>query len=350
MYDFTHGQSDAIEHITHSICTLEFENHRPLYDWFIKTLPVPSEPHQYEFARLNLTHTVMSKRLLLRLVKEKKVNGWDDPRMPTISGIRRRGYPAEAMIEFCNRIGVAKANSTVDFAILESAIRDNLNVKAPRFMAVVKPIKVVITNYPEGQVDYFDADNNPEDPNAGTRKVRFSREIYIDADDFMENPPKKYFRLAPGAEVRLKHAYYITCKEVIKDAEGNITELRCEYDPESKGGSSPDGRRVKGTIQWVSVADGVKTEVRLYDHLFTAEDPGKVAEGKDLLDTLNPDSLKVITNAYVEPALAEVPVGTTVQFIRIGYFCKDKDSQPGKPVFNRTITLKDGWAKTMAKN
>ncbi len=350
MYDFTHGQSDAIEHITHSICTLEFENHRPLYDWFIKTLPVPSEPHQYEFARLNLTHTVMSKRLLLRLVKEKKVNGWDDPRMPTISGIRRRGYPAEAMIEFCNRIGVAKANSTVDFAILESAIRDNLNLKAPRFMAVVKPIKVVITNYPEDQVDYFDADNNPEDPNAGTRKVKFSREIYIDADDFMENPPKKYFRLAPGAEVRLKHAYYITCKEVIKDEKGNIVELHCEYDPESKGGSSPDGRRVKGTIQWVSVADGVKTQVRLYDHLFTAEDPSKVAEGKDLLDTLNPNSLEVIENAYVEPALAEVPVGTTVQFIRIGYFCKDKDSQPEKPVFNRTITLKDGWAKTLAKS
>lgn len=350
MYDFTHGQSDAIEKITHSICTLEFQDHRPLYDWFIKVLPVPAEPHQYEFARLNLTYTVMSKRKLLRLVKDNKVNGWDDPRMPTISGMRRRGYPPEALHDFCERIGVAKANSTVDFGLLESSIRDNLNTHAPRFMGVIKPIKAVIENYPVGQHEYFDADNNPEDPNAGTRKVKFTREIYIDADDFMENPPKKYFRLSPGAEVRLKHAYYITCKEVIKDAEGNITELKCEYDPQSRGGSSPDGRRVKGTIQWVSAEDGVKAEIRLYDHLFTVENPDKVEDGKDFTDNINPDSLQVVTDAIVEPALAELEPGTTAQFIRLGYFCKDKDSKPDKPVFNRTISLKDGWAKTLAKS
>ncbi|OQB49135.1 MAG: Glutamine--tRNA ligase [bacterium ADurb.Bin157] len=350
MYDFTHGQSDAIEKITHSICTLEFQDHRPLYDWFIKVLPVPAEPHQYEFARLNLTYTVMSKRKLLRLVKDNKVNGWDDPRMPTISGMRRRGYPPEALHDFCERIGVAKANSTVDFSLLESSIRDNLNLHAPRFMGVIKPIKAVIENYPVGQHEYFDADNNPEDPNAGTRKVKFTREIYIDADDFMENPPKKYFRLSPGAEVRLKHAYYITCKEVIKDAQGNITELRCEYDPQSRGGSSPDGRRVKGTIQWVSAEDGVKAEIRLYDHLFTVENPDKVEDGKDFTDNINPDSLQVVTDAIVEPALAELEPGTTAQFIRLGYFCKDKDSKPDKPVFNRTISLKDGWAKTLAKS
>ncbi|MDD3000924.1 MAG: glutamine--tRNA ligase/YqeY domain fusion protein, partial [Candidatus Riflebacteria bacterium] len=350
MYDFTHGQSDAIEKITHSICTLEFQDHRPLYDWFIKVLPVPAEPHQYEFARLNLTYTVMSKRKLLRLVKDNKVNGWDDPRMPTISGMRRRGYPPEALHDFCERIGVAKANSTVDFGLLESSIRDNLNTHAPRFMGVIKPIKVVIENYPVGQHEYFDADNNPEDPNAGTRKVKFTREIYIDADDFMENPPKKYFRLSPGAEVRLKHAYYITCKEVIKDAEGNITELKCEYDPQSRGGASPDGRRVKGTIQWVSAEDGVKAEVRLYDHLFTVENPDKVEEGQDFTDNINQNSLQIVTDAVVEPALAELEVGKTAQFIRIGYFCKDKDSKQGKPVFNRTISLKDGWAKTLAKS
>lgn len=350
MYDFTHGQSDAIEKITHSICTLEFQDHRPLYDWFIKVLPVPAEPHQYEFARLNLTYTVMSKRKLLRLVKDNKVNGWDDPRMPTISGMRRRGYPPEALHDFCERIGVAKANSTVDFGLLESSIRDNLNTHAPRFMGVIKPIKAVIENYPVGQHEYFDADNNPEDPNAGTRKVKFTREIYIDADDFMENPPKKYFRLSPGAEVRLKHAYYITCKEVIKDAEGNITELKCEYDPQSRGGSSPDGRRVKGTIQWVSAEDGVKAEIRLYDHLFTVENPDKVEDGKDFTDNINPDSLQVVTDAIVEPALADLEPGTTAQFIRLGYFCKDKDSKPDKPVFNRTISLKDGWAKTLAKS
>lgn len=349
MYDFTHGQSDALEHITHSICTLEFQDHRPLYDWFIENLPVPAKPHQYEFARLNLTYTVMSKRKLLRLVQEKKVLGWDDPRMPTISGMRRRGYPASALRDFCERIGVAKANSTVEFALLENCVRDDLNRSALRFMAVIKPLKVVITNYPEGQSEYFDAENNPEDPNAGTRKVKFTREIYIEQEDFMENPPKKFFRLAPGAEIRLKHAYYITCKEVIKDAQGNIVELRCELDPESRGGSTPDGRRVKGTLHWVSATEGLKAEVRLYDHLFKQENPDKVEEGTDFLDNINPASLEVLTDCIVEPALAEVKVGVPMQFLRMGYFCKDKDSAPGRLVFNRTISLKDGWAKEQKK-
>lgn len=349
MYDFTHGQSDALEHITHSICTLEFQDHRPLYDWFIDNLPVPAKPHQYEFARLNLTYTVMSKRKLLRLVQEKKVLGWDDPRMPTISGMRRRGYPASALREFCERIGVAKANSTVEFALLENCVRDELNRNALRFMAVIKPLKVVITNYHEGQSEYFDAENNPEDPNAGTRKVKFTREIYIEQEDFMENPPKKFFRLAPGAEIRLKHAYYITCKEVIKDAQGNIVELRCELDPESRGGSTPDGRRVKGTLHWVSASEGLKAEVRLYDHLFKQENPDKVDEGTDFLDNINPASLEVLTDCIVEPALAEVKVGVPMQFLRMGYFCKDKDSAPGRLVFNRTISLKDGWAKEQKK-
>ncbi len=349
MYDFTHGQSDALEHITHSICTLEFQDHRPLYDWFIENLPVPAKPHQYEFARLNLTYTVMSKRKLLRLVQEKKVLGWDDPRMPTISGMRRRGYPASALRDFCERIGVAKANSTVEFGLLENCVRDDLNRSALRFMAVLKPLKVVITNYPEGQSEYFDAENNPEDPNAGTRKVKFTREIYIEQEDFMENPPKKFFRLAPGAEIRLKHAYYITCKEVIKDAQGNVIELRCELDPESRGGSTPDGRRVKGTLHWVSASEGIKAEVRLYDHLFKQENPDKVEEGTDFLDNINPDSLEVLKDCVVEPALAEVKAGVPMQFLRMGYFCKDKDSTPGRLVFNRTISLKDGWAKEQKK-
>ncbi len=349
MYDFTHGQSDALEHITHSICTLEFQDHRPLYDWFVENLPVPAKPHQYEFARLNLTYTVMSKRKLLRLVQEKKVLGWDDPRMPTISGMRRRGYPASALREFCERIGVAKANSTVEFALLENCVRDELNRNALRFMAVIKPLKVVITNYPEGQSEYFDAENNPEDPNAGTRKVKFTREIYIEQEDFMENPPKKFFRLAPGAEIRLKHAYYITCKEVIKDAQGNVVELRCELDPESRGGSTPDGRRVKGTLHWVSASEGIRAEVRLYDHLFKQENPDKVEEGTDFLDNISPDSLEVLKDCIVEPALAEVKAGVPMQFLRMGYFCKDKDSAPGRLVFNRTISLKDGWAKEQKK-
>ena len=349
MYDFTHGQSDALEHITHSICTLEFQDHRPLYDWFVENLPVPAKPHQYEFARLNLTYTVMSKRKLLRLVQEKKVLGWDDPRMPTISGMRRRGYPASALRDFCERIGVAKANSTVEFGLLENCVRDDLNRSALRFMAVLKPLKVVITNYPEGQSEYFDAENNPEDPNAGTRKVKFTREIYIEQEDFMENPPKKFFRLAPGSEIRLKYAYYITCKEAIKDAQGNVVELRCELDPESRGGSTPDGRRVKGTLHWVSASEGIKAEVRLYDHLFKQENPDKVEEGTDFLDNINPDSLEVLKDCVVEPALAEVKAGVPMQFLRMGYFCKDKDSAADRLVFNRTISLKDGWAKEQKK-
>ena len=349
MYDFAHGQSDAIEHITHSICTLEFQDHRPLYDWFIKTLPVPAEPHQYEFARLNLTYTVMSKRKLLRLVKENMVSGWDDPRMPTISGMRRRGYTAASIIEFCDRIGVSKANSTVEFSQLESCVREDLNKHALRFMGVINPLKVVLDNYPEDLTEEFDADNNPEEPETGTRKVKFTKELYIDRDDFMENPPKKYFRLAPGIEVRLKHAYYITLTDIVKDADGNITELHCKYDPESRGGASPDGRRVKGTIQWVSAKYGVPAEVRIYDRLFNVENPDKVEEGHDFLENMNKDSLTVINNAMVEPALADIEVGKAVQFIRIGYFCKDKDSKPGKPVFNKTIGLKDGWAKEQKK-
>ncbi len=349
MYDYTHGQSDALEHISHSICTLEFQDHRPLYDWFVQNLPVPAQPHQYEFARLNLTYTVMSKRKLLRLVQEKKVSGWDDPRMPTISGMRRRGYPASSLREFCDRIGVAKANSTVEFAMLENCVRDDLNRNALRFMAVLKPLKVVITNYPEGQSEFFDADNNPEDPNGGTRKVKFTRELYIEQEDFMENPPKKFFRLAPGVEVRLKHSYYITCKEVVKDAAGNIVELRCELDPESRGGSTPDGRRVKGTLHWVSASEGIKAEVRQYGHLFNQENPDKVEEGTDFLDNINPDSLEILRDCVVEPALAEVAAGVPLQFLRMGYFCKDKDSTPNKLVFNRTIALKDGWAKEQKK-
>ncbi|GAB4278465.1 MAG: glutamine--tRNA ligase/YqeY domain fusion protein [Candidatus Rifleibacteriota bacterium] len=345
MYDFTHGQSDAIEHITHSICTLEFQDHRPLYDWFIENLPVPAVPHQYEFARLALTYTVMSKRKLLRLVKENHVNGWDDPRMPTISGMRRRGYPPEAIREFCDRIGVAKANSTVDFALLEDCVRDYLNRHALRFMAVTRPLKVVITNYPEGKLEWFEAENNPEDPDAGTRKVPFTREIYIEQEDFMENPPKKYFRLFPGNEVRLKHAYYITCNEMIKDEAGNIVELHCTYDPESRGGSTPDGRRVKGTLHWVSATEGKRAEIRLYDHLFNTPNPDKVEEGKDFLDNLNKDSLKILTDAVVEPELCKVAPGTKTQFLRIGYFVADLSHTPEKPVFNKTVSLKDGWAR-----
>ncbi|MBU1109575.1 MAG: glutamine--tRNA ligase/YqeY domain fusion protein [Candidatus Riflebacteria bacterium] len=345
MYDFTHGQSDAIEHISHSICTLEFQDHRPLYEWFIENLPLPAKPHQYEFARLNLTYTVMSKRKLLRLVQEKKVSGWNDPRMPTISGMRRRGYPAASLREFCDRIGVAKANSTVEFAMLENCVRDDLNRNALRFMAVLRPIKLVITNYPADQVEVFDADNNPEDPTAGTRKVAFTKELYIESEDFMEDPPKKYFRLAPGAEVRLKHAYYVTCKDVIKDAAGNIVELHCEYDPASRGGSSPDGRRVKGTLHWVSATLGRKAEIRLYDHLFNQENPEKVAEGEDFINKINPASLEVLSDCVLEPALADVAVGVALQFLRMGYFCMDQDSTGDHLVFNRTLTLKDGWAK-----
>jgi glutaminyl-tRNA synthetase len=345
-YDYAHGQSDAIEGITHSICTLEFEDHRPLYDWYIENLPVPSRPRQYEFARLNLTYTVLSKRFLLRLVNEGRVRGWDDPRMPTISGIRRRGYPAEAMRQFADMIGVARRESVVDLAMLEHCVRDVLNRTSERRMAVLRPLKVVITNYPEGQVEQLEAVNNPEDEAAGTRQVPFSREVFIERDDFMEDPPKKFFRLGPGREVRLRAAYFVTCQEVVKDAAGEVVELRCTYDPATRGGSAPDGRSPKGTLHWVSAAHAVKAEVRLYDHLFVRPDPG--AE-RDLLEDLNPQAEEVLADARVEPSLAGVPAGTAVQFERLGYFCADPDGGPGRPVFNRTITLKDTWAKVQKK-
>jgi glutaminyl-tRNA synthetase len=345
-YDFAHGQSDAIEGITHSICTLEFEDHRPLYDWFIENLPVPSRPRQYEFARLNLSYTVLSKRFLLKLVNDGRVRGWDDPRMPTISGIRRRGYPAEAIRDFAALIGVARNNGVVDVAMLEHCVRDVLNRKAERRFAVLRPLKVVIENYPEGQVEELDAVNNPEDPSAGTRKVRFSRELVIEREDFMEDPPKKFFRLAPGREVRLRYAYFVTCREAVKNAAGEIVELRCTYDPATRGGDAPDGRRPKATLHWLSAAHAVPAEARVYEHLFTRPDPG--ADG-DLLADLNPGSEEVIAGCLVEPGLAEATVGETVQFERLGYFCADPDSKPGRPVFNRTLTLKDTWVRIQAK-
>jgi glutaminyl-tRNA synthetase len=341
-YDFAHGQSDAIEGITHSICTLEFENHRPLYDWLIEHLPVPSRPRQYEFARLNLTHTVLSKRFLLRLVEEEIVRGWDDPRMPTIAGYRRRGYPAEGIRDFAAAIGVSKRDAVIEIGHLEHSIRTVLNRDAQRRMAVLNPLKVVITNYPEGQVDELEAINNPEDESAGTRLVPFTRELWIERDDFMEDPPRKFFRLAPGREVRLRYAYFITCDEVVKDDAGDIIELRCSYDPETRGGDAPDGRRPKATLHWVSAERGVPAEVRLYDSLFTRPDPG--ADG-DLLADLNPESEIILERCYLEPAAAETPVGETIQFERKGYFCADPDSAPGHPVFDRTVTLKDTWAK-----
>ena len=344
-YDFAHGQSDAIEHVTHSLCTLEFEDHRPLYDWFLDNLPVPARPRQYEFARLNLTYTVLSKRVLTELVKRGHVGGWDDPRMPTLAGLRRRGVPPEAIREFIRRIGVARANSVVDVQMLDAAIRDTLNRSAPRRMAVLRPLKVVIENYPEGQTEELEAVNNPEDPSAGTRKVPFTREIYIERDDFMENPPKKFFRLAPGREVRLRYAYFITCREVVKNAAGEVVELRCTYDPATKGGNAPDGRKVQATIHWVSAAHGVPAEVRLYDHLFARPDPG--ADG-DYFADLNPNSLEILSDARIEPALATANSGETVQFERQGYFSRDRDSKPGKLVFNRTVGLRDTWAKVQA--
>ncbi len=346
MYDFAHGQSDAIEGVTHSICTLEFEVHRPLYDWFIENLPVPSKPRQIEFARLNLTYTVLSKRVLLRLVNEGHVRGWDDPRMPTISGLRRRGFPAEGIRNFAAQIGVAKSDSVVEVGQLEHAVRDVLNRAAPRRFAVLAPLKVVIENYPEGQTEEMDVANNPEDPSAGTRKVPFTRELWIERDDFMEDPPAKFFRLAPGREVRLRSAYFITCREVFKDAGGEVVELRCTYDPATRGGDSPDGRRPKATLHWISASHATSAEVRLYDHLFVRPDPG--ADG-DLFADLNPDSEKVLLGCMVEPTLAEVPVGETVQFERLGYFCPDPDSTPEHVVFNRTLTLKDTWAKLQAQ-
>lgn len=341
-YDFAHGQSDAIEGVTHSICTLEFEDHRPLYDWFIEHLPVPSRPHQYEFARLNLGYTVLSKRFLTRLVQEGRVAGWDDPRMPTLAGLRRRGVPPEAIHEFVRRVGVARANSTVDVAIYESAVRDVLNRLAPRCMAVLRPLKLVIENYPEGTEEQVEAVNNPEDAEAGSRNIPFGREIYVDRDDFLENPPKNFYRLAPGREVRLRYAYFVTCRDIVKDAAGEIVELRCTYDPETRGGNAPDGRKVRGTIHWVSAAHGVPAEIRLYNPLFTRPDPG--ADG-DLLADLNPDSLEILPGAVVEPALAADNADRTVQFERQGYFRRDPDSVPGRLVFNRTIGLRDSWAK-----
>ena len=346
-YDFAHGQSDAIENITHSICTLEFEDHRPLYDWLIKNLPVPSEPRQYEFARLNLTYTVLSKRHLMQLVSNEQVEGWDDPRMPTISGYRRRGYPAAAIRDFASRIGVSKANATVEVQSLEACVRENLNENAERRMAVLKPLKVMIKNYPEDQTEELDALNNPNDETAGSRKVPFSREFYIERDDFMEDPPKKFFRLAPGREVRLRYAYFVTCTEVIKDDNGQVTELRCSYDPATKGGNAPDGRKVKATLHWVSAEHAIDAQIREYEHLFTAEIPG--ADG-EFLNDINPDSLTIVENCKLEPALQDASEGETVQFERVGYFCLDKDTSTEKMIFNKTIGLRDTWAKTQAKS
>lgn len=346
-YDYAHPLSDAIEKITHSLCTLEFEEHRPFYDWLLRALEIPQAPRQIEFARLNLTHILTSKRKLRKLVEEGHVDGWDDPRMPTLSGMRRRGYTPESIRALCARVGVAKANSVIDLAFLEHCLREDLNKRALRAMAVLRPLKVVITNYPEGQVEEFETENNPEDPSAGTRKVPFSREIYIERDDFMEDPPKKFFRLAPGREVRLKSAYYITCQEVVKDqATGEIVELRCTYDPESRGGMSPDGRRVKGTIHWVSAAHSHEAEVRIYDNLFLTEDPN---EGGEFIDNLNPDSLEVLSDCRVEPVLASASVGDRFQFLRHGYFVVDSDSTEDRLVFNRTVSLRDTWQKIKNK-
>jgi glutaminyl-tRNA synthetase len=345
-YDFAHGQSDAIEHVTHSICTLEFEDHRPLYDWFIGHLNVPSRPHQYEFARLNLTYTVLSKRVLTQLVRDGHVAAWDDPRMPTLAALRRRGVPPAAVREFIKRVGVAKANSTVDEQMFHHAVREALNASAERRMAVLRPLKVVIENYPEGQSEELGAVNHPDDPDAGTRKLKFGRELFIERDDFMENPPKKFFRLAPGTEVRLRYAYFITCREVVKEAGGEVVELRCTYDPATKGGNAPDGRKLKATIHWVSAADSIPAEVRLYNPLFVRADP---AGGADFTKDLNPNSLEVLRGARLERDLAEAETGVPVQFERQGYFCLDLDSAPGKLVFNRTIGLRDTFAKEVAK-
>jgi len=346
-YDYAHGQSDAIEGITHSLCTLEFEDHRPLYDWLIENLPVPAHPHQYEFARLNIAYTVMSKRILTRLVSEGRVTGWDDPRMPTLAGVRRRGIPAAALRDFVRRSGITKSNSVSEFAAFEYSIRELLNRVAPRRMAVLRPLKLVIENWPEGRTETLEAINNPEDPAAGTRPITFGRELYIERDDFMENPPKKFFRLAPGREVRLRYGYFVTCREAVKDASGEVVELRCTYDPATRGGNTPpDGRKVQATLHWVAAADAVPAEVRLYNHLFARPDPG--ADG-DIMADLNPDSLEVLRGCLLEPALTNAPIGEAVQFERLGYFCADPDSASGKPVFNRTVGLRDTWAKVKGK-
>jgi glutaminyl-tRNA synthetase len=345
MYDFAHPLSDAIERITHSICTLEFEDHRPLYDWLVDNLIEGDKPRQYEFARLNLNYTVMSKRKLLQLVQQGHVSGWDDPRMPTITGLRRRGYTPEALRDFCARIGVAKKENVIDVAQLEHSIREDLNRRAPRVMAVLHPLKVVLTNYPDGQVEEVDVINNPEDPGAGTRKVPFGRVLYIEQDDFREDPPKKFFRLSPGQEVRLRCAYFIMCTEVIKNDAGDIVELRCTYDPATRGGDSPDGRRVKATLHWVSAAHALPAEVRLYDRLFAVEDPENVPGGTTFVDHLNPNSLEVLRECRVEPGLASASEGARFQFERLGYFCVDPDARPGRLVFNRTVSLRDTWAR-----
>ncbi|MQA31449.1 MAG: glutamine--tRNA ligase/YqeY domain fusion protein [Luteitalea sp.] len=345
MYDFAHPVSDAIERITHSLCTLEFEDHRPLYDWCVENLTVGDRPQQIEFARLNLNYTIMSKRKLLQLVQQQRVSGWDDPRMPTLSGLRRRGYTPESIRDFCGRIGVAKKENIIDMAQLEHSIREDLNKRAPRVMAVLRPLKVVITNYPERQEEQLEARNNPEDLSAGTRQVPFSRVLYIERDDFREDPPKKFFRLSPGREVRLRCAYFITCTEVVKNERGEVVELRCVYDPATRGGDAPDGRRVKATLHWVSAEHAVPVEVRLYDRLFSVEDPERGGDGQTFLDYLNPASLEVLTDCKAEPSLASAAVPLRVQFERLGYFCVDPDSRAGALVFNRTVSLRDTWAR-----
>jgi len=344
MYDWAHGLEDSIEKITHSICTLEFENHRPLYDWFLDELEA-YHPQQIEFARLNLTYTVMSKRKLLQLVQQGHVEGWGDPRMPTICGLRRRGCSPKAIREFCRRIGINKFNSTVDIALLEHCLREDLNKTSPRVMAVLQPLKVIIDNYPEGKVEELEAINNPEDPNAGTRKVPFSGELYIEREDFMAEPPKKFYRLAPGREVRLRYAYFVTCTDVIEDENGNIVELHCTYDPATRGGDAPDGRKVKSTLHWVSAGHAIEARVRLYDHLFTKENPDDTAEGEDFKSNLNPNSRQILISCRVEPSLGRAEPGSRYQFERLGYFCVDPDSADGKLVFNRTVSLRDTWAR-----
>ena len=348
MYDYAHPVSDALEHVTHSLCTLEFEDHRPLYDWVVENLPLPSRPRQTEFARLNLSYTVMSKRRLLELVEGDHVSGWDDPRMPTIAGLRRRGYTPEAIRDFCRKVGVARRDNVIDIALLEHSVREDLNVRAPRRMAVLRPLKLVIENYPEGQVEELEAVNNPEDPSAGVRKVLFSKTVYIERDDFMMDPPKNFYRFAPGREVRLQHAYLVTCTDVATDpATGEPTELRCTYDPESRGGSSPDGRKVRGTSHWVSAEHSLEAEVRLYDRLFMEADPGR--DGRDFREDLNPESVEVLSACRLETSLGEAQPGDRFQFLRRGYFCMDPDSTPDKPVFNRTVALRDSWARSQGR-
>jgi len=349
-YDWAHGQSDAIEGITHSTCSLEFENHRPLYDWFLDHLPISHRPRQIEYGRMNLAHTVMSKRWLRRLVTEGHVRGWDDPRMPTIRGMRRRGYPAEAIRRFVEEIGVTKSQGYIEMSLLEHFLRQELNPTAPRVMAVLDPVRVVITNYPEGQREEVEAVNNPEDPAAGTRRVPFSRELFIEREDFLEEPPKGFYRLAPGREVRLRYAYFITCQDVVRGADGSVEEIRCTYDPATRGGNAPDGRRVKATLHWVSAADAIDAEVRQYDVLFSTENPYDGAEGGDWLENLNPASLRVLPAAKVEPSLAVTQAGDRFQFERIGYYAVDPESRPGRPVFNRTVTLRDTWAKVRKRS